>query len=372
MKFILVNVVKQFQSVTKTIQTLINIRNFYLLKQPSQLAGTFQQGEAFHLSQAFHQLIQMSKTTNNSNTINKDFINNSKALYGNTINKDFIQPEQLLQAKQVAKELHTRIHKDFQRRAVISNHPNEIWAMDLCEIHSFPNFKYILTVIDVYTKFGYAIPLKNKKGSTVAEELNNIISTTKNSPLFFWFDKGKEFYNKDVEALCKKYSIKFYSVESEIKCSVVERWNRTLKERMEQELTLRKLVSHKIVLPEILDKIVHDYNNSVHSTIKMKPIDAIKPENLDLLAKNWNLHLKGYEVIPVSKDLNPGDFVRIYRYKTHFENGYKANWTTEIFKIKSINYTFPVATYIIEDLEGEEIKGGFYKEELLKSHSVKF
>ena len=98
----------------------------------------------------------------------------------------------------------------------------------------------------------------------------------------------------------------------------------------------------------------------------MKPFEAVKPENLESLQKNWTEHLKGCEIVPVPNDLNPGDYVRIYKYKTHFEKGYKPNWTTEIFRIKRFKPTFPVTTYIVEDLQGEEIQGGFYKEELLK------
>ena len=279
------------------------------------------------------------------------------------------ETEKYLKAKEIANELHKRQQKNFPRRKVISNHPNEIWAMDLCEITDFPDYKFILTIIDVYTKYGRAIPLKNKKGSTVSYVLLNLIKNSKQHPLYFWCDKGKEFYNKDMEDLCKKYSITLYSTESDIKCSVIERWNRTLKEKMEKQLTLNNLVSHKNDLTNILQKIVYDYNDSVHSTIKMKPFDAIKPENLDSLQKNWKDHLHtSKQSFSKTDTLEVNDYVRIYKYKTHFEKGYKPNWTTEIFQIKRVNFTLPVITYTVQDLQGEEIKGGFYKEELLKTN----
>jgi Integrase core domain len=295
-----------------------------------------------------------------------NIFNKSKLI---NVTKSNTETEKYLKAKEIANELHTRQQKNFTRRKVISNHPNEIWAMDLCEITDFPDYKFILTIIDVYTKYGRAVPLKNKKGSTVSDVLNNLIKNSKTQPLYFWCDKGKEFYNKHIEDLCKKYSIKLYSTESEIKCSVIERWNRTLKEKMEKQLTLNNLVYHKNDLTNILQKIVYDYNDSVHSTIKMKPFDAIKPENLQILQKNWKDHLNSSEQ-SFSNNLEVNDYVRIYKYKTHFEKGYKPNWTTEIFKIKRVNFTFPIVTYTVQDLQGEEINGGFYKEELLKTTTI--
>jgi hypothetical protein len=277
--------------------------------------------------------------------------------------------EHYTKAKQVAKELHTHIKKNFERRKVICTKPNEIWAMDLCDLTDnkyFDSHKFILTIIDVFTKYGRAILLKNKKGSTVSDVLSKLIKNSKTQPEYIWCDKGKEFYNKDMEALCKKFSIKMYSTESEIKVSVIERWNRTLKEKMEREITLLRLINHKLDPSEVLSKVVYEYNDSIHSTIKMKPFDAIKHENFETLSLAWKKHLSGEREVDIPK-LELGDVVRIYKYKSHFEKGYKPNWTEELFKVKRINYTYPVITYTVEDMNGEEIQGYFYYEELLKT-----
>ena len=88
--------------------------------------------------------------------------------------------------------------------------------------------RYLLMVIDVFSKFGWIEPLKNKKGETVVKALKNILKTGK-KPKYLWSDKGVEFCNKGFKTLLEKEGIRFYSTENEEKSSVVERWNRTIK-----------------------------------------------------------------------------------------------------------------------------------------------
>ena len=84
---------------------------------------------------------------------------------------------------------------------------------------------FLLLVIDIFSKYGWIIPLKNKECKTVAEALKTIFKERK--PEKLWTDKGKEFYNKDVKDL-----IELYSTENEEKSSIAERWIRTMKEKM--------------------------------------------------------------------------------------------------------------------------------------------
>ena len=125
--------------------------------------------------------------------------------------------------------------------------------------------KYLLAVIDVFSKYGYLIPLKDKTGKSVASTLKTIFKERK--PEKMWVDKGKEFYNKDVKQL-----IELYSTENEEKSSVVERWIRTMKERMWKYFTDNN-TNHYI---DILPDLVKDYNNMRHSSIKMTPVEASK------------------------------------------------------------------------------------------------
>ena len=126
---------------------------------------------------------------------------------------------------------------------------------------------FLLLVIDIFSKYGWVIPLKNKQGKTVAEALKTIFKERK--PEKLWTDKGKEFYDKDVKDL-----IELYSTENEEKSSIVERWIRTMKEKMWKYFT-DNTYTHIGILPDL----VEDYNNPVHSSIKLTPVEASKKKN---------------------------------------------------------------------------------------------
>ena len=128
--------------------------------------------------------------------------------------------------------------------------------------------KYLLAIIDVFSKYGWLIPLKDKTGKSVASALKTIFKERK--PEKMWVDKGKEFYNKDVKEL-----IELYSTDNEEKSSVVERSIRTMKEKMWKYFT----DNNTNVYIDILPDFVKDYNNKRHSSIKMTPVEASKKKN---------------------------------------------------------------------------------------------
>ena len=108
----------------------------------------------------------------------------------------------------------------------------KIWAADLVEMQAFSKFnhgvRYLLTVIDVFSKYGWMLPIKDKTGKSVADEFKEIFKKSKRKPEKLWTDKGREFYNKHV----KELGVELDSTENEEKLSVAERWNRTMKEKM--------------------------------------------------------------------------------------------------------------------------------------------
>jgi len=199
------------------------------------------------------------------------------------------------------------------------------------------------------------IPLKSKTGEEVASALKKIFKERKPDKL--WVDKGKEFYNKNVQKL-----VNLYSTENEEKSSVVERWNRTMKEKMFKYFSANS--TRKYI--DILDELVEDYNNTVHSSIKMTPVEASKEENEN---KVWRTLYDPPE--RNTPKFSVGDKVRISRKKGIFEKGYTPKWTEEIFTISKIQYTDPI-TYKITDYNGEEIKGSFYERELQKTTQETF
>ena len=239
---------------------------------------------------------------------------------------------------------------------------DKIWAADLADMKVLSEdndgVNFLLLVIDIFSKYGWIVPLKNKKGETVAEALKNIFE--KRKPEKLWTDKGTEFYNKDVKKL-----IEIYSTENEEKSSIVERWIRTMKEKMWKYFTDNNTYTYIDVLPDL----VKDYNNTVHSSIKMTPIEASKKKN-ELTV--WrNLYPDRYKIYDLTPKFSVGDKVRITKKKKVFEKGYTTRWTEEIFTIKEIQNTNPI-TYKLQDLNKKEIKGTFYEPELQKTKQQVF
>ena len=128
-------------------------------------------------------------------------------------------------------------------------------------------------VLDVFSKYGWIIPLKDKKGETVSEAFKTILKEGR-IPEYLWVDKGKEYYNKHVKDLLEKNNIRMYSTENG-KSSVCERWNRTIKTKMWKQFTVQGNTQYLDVLPKILKQ----YNNTKHSSIKMTPIEASEKKN---------------------------------------------------------------------------------------------
>ena len=249
---------------------------------------------------------------------------------------------------------------------------DEIWAADLVDMQAFSEFnegiKYLLAIIDVFSKFGWMVPLKDKTGKSVATALKGVF--TDRQPEKMWVDKGKEFYNRDVQKL-----VELYSTENEEKSSIVERWNRTMKEKMWKYFSANS--TNKYI--DILDGLVDQYNNTKHSSIKMTPVEASEKKNENIVYMNlYPDHERGRErrgesrrskassLSPVHPKFAIGDRVRIAKKKKTFEKGYTPNWTEEIFTISKVQYTSPI-TYKITDYNEEEIQGTFYEQELQKT-----
>ena len=273
-------------------------------------------------------------------------------------------------SQQLADELHKPITKNFSKRKVISNGIDKIWAADLVEMQKFSKWnkgiKYLLTVIDVFSKYGWIKPLKDKKTENVSKAFNEIFKKSKRKPSMLWTDKGSEFISKHFKEFLKKEKIKMYHTENEEKSSVVERWNRTIKNRMWKMFT----GNNNTVYWDKIDKLVDDYNNTKHSSVQMTPNEASKKENEEKVFVNLYIDLIYWK--PKKPKFAIGDKVRISKYKRRiFDKGYTPNWTEEVFVVDKVLPTKPV-TYEIIDSMGEEIEGSFYEKELQKAKQQTF
>jgi hypothetical protein len=208
----------------------------------------------------------------------------------------------------------------------------------------------MLNVIDVHSKYAWSIPLKDKTGKTVLDAFKEIVKSSGRKPDHIWVDEGKEFYNKHMDEWIKENNINRYSTHGEHKSAVVERFNRTLKTIMWKRFTAENTRNWI----DMLDKLLFQYNNKKHSTIKMTPTEASQMHDPE----------KQYK-------FSVGDHVRISRIKGTFEKGYLPNWSEALYTVHEVKRTDPI-TYIIKDMNGEIITGGFYTEELQKSNQEVF
>jgi hypothetical protein len=216
-------------------------------------------------------------------------------------------------------------------------------------------YGYMLTVIDCFSRKAWAISMKRKSGAEVKRALAIVFKD--NIPKKIGADRGKEFLNSNVQKYLKDNKVKFYTLVSQFKAAIVERFNRTLKSRMFKVFTRRK--TYKWI--DILPKLVKAYNNSFHRTIKMTPNQVNKGNETDLFDKLYG-DRGGKQLIP---KFNFGDRVRLNIAKTAFAKGYTGGWTREIFKIYKVRQDrVPHIMYEVIDSNDEVIVGTFYEQEL--------
>ena len=204
----------------------------------------------------------------------------------------------------------------------------------------------------MYSKYAFVIPLKGKKGISIVDAFNKIIKQSGKKPNKMWVDQGNEFYNNNFKKWLLDNDIIMYSTYNEGKSVVAERFIRTLKNKFYKHMT----TTGKNVYYDVLDDVVNKYNNTKHSTIKMKPID-VGDNNKRVYIDEHNEKDSRFKV---------GDRVRISKFKNIFAKGYTPNWSKEIFIVDKINDTVPY-TYNLKDLNDEEIINSFYDRELQKT-----
>ena len=221
----------------------------------------------------------------------------------------------------LANELHKRIIKKLQKRRVNSSFKDNIWSADLAKMQIISKFNkrnhFLLCVIDIFSKYAWVIPLKDKTGITI----NSVFPTVLNKSAFktkkLWVNKGSELYNKSMKSWLEKNDIENGSTHNKEKSLVGERLIRTLKNKTYKHMTSIS----KNMYTDILDVMVNEYNNTYHRTIKVKPTDG-----------KDNTYINTYD-----KDLKfqVSDHVRISRYKNIFAKGYTPNWSEEVFVMYS-------------------------------------
>lgn len=265
--------------------------------------------------------------------------------------------------KQLSIELHKRALKKFPRQKIFVNNAMATWSIDIADMNMYKdendNIRFMLTCIDVFSRRANAVSIKDKTPGVVLAGFKKHVTFFEGKPNFIYSDQGSEF--KGVFAkYCEKHKIGIYHTFGPFKASPIERFHRTLKDRLNTYFTENQ--THRWI--DILPTIIESYNNTKHSSIKMTPDEAFLKENHDLAFANQY----GKKLVP-PKNAKPafelGDHVRISRTKDTFEkSGF--NWSQEIYQVVRRDLTWPYRYWLKDEL-GEPIIGSFYEAEIQKT-----
>lgn len=256
--------------------------------------------------------------------------------------------------------LHKPVRRKFERSKVFAEGKNALWEADLAEMQnqkgSNDNTRYLLTVIDVFSKVAFVEPIKTKNATDVSAAFERILDKARPNKLRT--DNGTEFKNKYFKQLMHDHGIHHYFTnEGDVKAAVVERFNRTLKGRLYKLMTWRK--SKRYI--DDLQRIVSAYNRSIHRSIGMSPL-SVTSKNAALVAKR--LYGQGRQKTKAHRPkFKIGQTVLIAKEHTIHDKGYSENWQRELFKVVHRIPHYPYR-YRIADRNGEELVGTFYEPEM--------
>lgn len=239
-----------------------------------------------------------------------------------------------------------------------------------CDLIAFTNkelaenndgFLYLFTTIDVFSKYAWVYKLKNKECKTVMHCFEDILSKCGKKPEKVQTDRGSEFVCKAFKKYFKDQGIHHYVSYSDRKCPVIERFNLTL-----QQL-LYKIMDHQNTLRWIdcVEKAMKIYLNRSHRTISMSPRDAELKKNEKSVRRSLYKYFAKSGLKPQKAKFKIGDTVRVWKYHRKFQRGYDSKFTHEYFKICKILRNLPVVRYKLKDINGEEILGNYFQEELV-------
>ena len=256
------------------------------------------------------------------------------------------------------------IHSKPPKKNYITNktdvyYIDDIWSLDILDLKDYGpknnrNYRYVLVLIDNFSKYGWTIPLKNKNAQTIKDSFENILINSKRKPNLIESDRGKEFYNKIFQDFLNKNNIKLYSRNSSFGSVFAERFNRTIRDLLKRPV-FEKGDSNWI---DVLPKITKQYNNKIHSSTELTPIQASLKKNEGYVYKN---------LIDKRKKIKPkfqiNDLVRTADLKRTFSKGDTTNWSYKLYKITEIiNDT--IRSYKIDNLKER------YNQSLLKKTNL--
>jgi transposase InsO family protein len=256
--------------------------------------------------------------------------------------------------------LHKQIKRKFKRRQVQVSGRGEQWQIDLLDVsklkHQNSHFTFLLTCIDVFSRFAYVVPLKSKEGKSCAEALKLILANSPSAPKFIYSDAGHEFTNKHCKDVYKTHNIIHILTQSTFKAAIVERFNKTLRQKIWRYMTFKKTKRYV----DVLQDLVKSYNDTIHSSIGLAPSKVNEHNEAEIKIR---LYGDPDEPVFIKFKFKIGDYVRLIIDKKVYEKGATINWSEEIYIIDQLIPSVP-PVYKIRDLKGTLFDWNYYANEL--------
>ena len=244
--------------------------------------------------------------------------------------------------KNLIYSLHKPVRIRYTRNPTVANSINHQWAADLADMKNLSRYnkgvKYLLTVVDVLSKYAWVVPMKNKTGAEQKRAFESILKEGR-KPLRLQTDKGSEFYNKSFQEYLKQQKINHFNTQSDTKA------------------TLKYL--------DFLPDLVKGYNASVHNATGVAPKNVTMYNDGKVWKKLYSKKLFGASRKSRKSTLKAGDKVMLSKVRRTFKKGYLPGWTEEIFIVDRVLNTY-VPSYKIKEYDETPVKGTFYEEELQK------
>ena len=226
----------------------------------------------------------------------------------------------------------TPSRKNYPTNKIVYNHTDEIWSIDLADMIDYKisnnkGYRYIFIVINNFSKYLWAIPLKNKYGQAITNEFLNILTKSKRKPLKIESDRGTEFYNSIFQNLLKSENIHHYSRYTDKGPSIAERVIRTIRNLLKKPVFEKGNADWLSELPPV----IMQYNNTIHSSTKMTPIQASKESNEKIVYSN----LRDRREVQ-KPEFELGDLIRTSDIKKVFSKCDSTNYSYKLYTITEV------------------------------------
>lgn len=280
-------------------------------------------------------------------------------LHGRKITKK--QLHEWLSKQDVYTSHHPIIHR-FARQRVVTRGLNDVWDVDLMDMSNLAEhndgIRFVAIFIDIFSRYLYVEPIKSKSTKETLQAIKRVFAKSKQQPETFRSDAGKEFVGKEVKQYLADRDIYQQVTRNEKKANYAERVIQTLKKKIYKYLYYKKTEKYIDILQELVD----GYNESYHSGINCAPSMVNKENEVQIWADQY-LPKKSTKIKKVKFKFSRGDMVRISKSRNPFSRGFGQTYSEEIFKIRQRFGTVPT-TYMLEDLNKEQIAGLFYEPEM--------